>query len=230
MRGSRAYFPFPWKFRGELLTWRTAILKSFSELPQICGCEKYSIALRPLRSEVASTAKPGISWLILRPRLFLFCCPPEPKGLLSSTSWDSSKPCVDGAQLCPTLCDGVDCSPPGSSVHGILQARILGWVAVSYSKRSSWPRDRNTHLLYLLHWQVDSLPLGPLGFPLTKTLTSLIMGYSYPWSWEVGKSDKRAHLLFVGALPGSSTHHFTGHMQCFSYLLLHNKLSQSLAD
>ena len=35
------------------------------------------------------------------------------------------------AQSCPTLCDPVDCSPPGSFVHGILQARILGWVAIS---------------------------------------------------------------------------------------------------
>ena len=38
------------------------------------------------------------------------------------------------AQLCPTLCDPVDCSPPGSSVHGILQARILEWVAISFSR------------------------------------------------------------------------------------------------
>jgi len=36
----------------------------------------------------------------------------------------------------------MDCSPPGSSVHGILQARILEWVAISFSRRSSWPRDR----------------------------------------------------------------------------------------
>ena len=35
-----------------------------------------------------------------------------------------------------------DCSPPGSSVYGILQARILEWVAISFSKGSSWPRDR----------------------------------------------------------------------------------------
>ena len=40
-----------------------------------------------------------------------------------------------------TLCDPRDCSPPGSSVHGILQARILEWVAVSFSRGSSWPRD-----------------------------------------------------------------------------------------
>ena len=37
------------------------------------------------------------------------------------------------AQLCPTLCNPVDCSPPGSSVHGILQARMLEWAAISFS-------------------------------------------------------------------------------------------------
>ena len=41
------------------------------------------------------------------------------------------------AQLCPTLCDPVDCSPPGSSVRGIVQARILEWVAISYSREYS---------------------------------------------------------------------------------------------
>ena len=40
-----------------------------------------------------------------------------------------------------TLCDPMDCSPPGSSVHGILQARILEWVAISFSRGSSQPRD-----------------------------------------------------------------------------------------
>ena len=45
------------------------------------------------------------------------------------------------AQLCPTLCKPVVCSPLGSSVHGILQARILEWVAMPSSKGSSWPRD-----------------------------------------------------------------------------------------
>ena len=45
------------------------------------------------------------------------------------------------AQLCPTLCDPVDCSLSGSSVHGILQVRILEWVAISFSRGSSWPRD-----------------------------------------------------------------------------------------
>ena len=45
------------------------------------------------------------------------------------------------AQPCPTLCDPRDCSPPGSSVHGILQARILEWVAIPFSRGPSQPRD-----------------------------------------------------------------------------------------
>ena len=45
------------------------------------------------------------------------------------------------AQSCPTPCDPMDCSPPGSSVHGISQARILEWVAISFSRGFSRPRD-----------------------------------------------------------------------------------------
>ena len=45
------------------------------------------------------------------------------------------------AQSCLTLCDPMDCSLPGSSVHGIFQARILGWVAISFSRLSSQPRE-----------------------------------------------------------------------------------------
>ena len=45
-------------------------------------------------------------------------------------------------QSCPTLCDPMDCSLSGSSVHGILQAKILEWVAISFSRKSSQPRDR----------------------------------------------------------------------------------------
>ena len=51
---------------------------------------------------------------------------------LISHGWKSKWKLV--AQLCPTLCDPMDCSPPGSSVHGILQARVLEWVAISFSR------------------------------------------------------------------------------------------------
>ena len=46
------------------------------------------------------------------------------------------------AHSCPTLCDPMDCSQPGSSVHGILQARVLKWVAISFSRGSSRIRDQ----------------------------------------------------------------------------------------
>ena len=50
-------------------------------------------------------------------------------------------------QLCLTVCNPMDCSPPGSSVLGILQARILQWVAMPSSRESSQPRDR-IHISY----------------------------------------------------------------------------------
>ena len=61
--------------------------------------------------------------------------------------YEEMKVTVLVTQSCPTLCD-LDCSPPGSSVHGILQARILEWVAISFSRGSSWPRDWTPDLLH----------------------------------------------------------------------------------
>ena len=51
--------------------------------------------------------------------------------------------------LCPTPCDPKGYSPPGSSVHGLLRARILEWVAMPSSRRSSWPRDPTWSLMSL---------------------------------------------------------------------------------
>ena len=69
----------------------------------------------------------------------------------------SGKPKV--TQSCLTLCNPMDCSLPGSSVRGIFQARVLEWVAVSFSRRSSQPRDqpRSPSL------QADALPSEPPG-------------------------------------------------------------------
>ena len=64
-------------------------------------------------------------------------------------------------QSCPTVCDTMDCGLPGSSVHGTLQARILEWFAMPFSRESSWPRDWAQISYYLLHWQSGSLPLTP---------------------------------------------------------------------
>ena len=67
---------------------------------------------------------------------------------------------VKSLQSCLTLCDPMDCDPPGSSVYGIVQARILEWVAMASSRGSSPPRD-GTCVSCLLHWQAGSLPLAP---------------------------------------------------------------------
>ena len=64
---------------------------------------------------------------------------------------------------CVWLCNLMDCSLPGSFVHGISQARILEWVAISGFRGSSWPRAQKPLRLHLLNWQVDSLPLCHLG-------------------------------------------------------------------
>ena len=68
------------------------------------------------------------------------------------------------AQSYPILCDLMDCSPPGSSVHGVLQAGILEWVAISYCRGSCRARDR-THISCGSCTGADALPLSRLGSP-----------------------------------------------------------------
>ena len=67
-------------------------------------------------------------------------------------------------QSCLTLCDPVDNSPPSSSVHGILQARILEWVVTPFSRGSSQPRD-GTRVSCVSRTAGDSLPLSHQGCP-----------------------------------------------------------------
>ena len=62
--------------------------------------------------------------------------------------------------------DSVDCSPPGSCVHGILQARILKCVVKPFSRRTFQSKDRTLVSLCIWHWRVASLPLVPPGQPL----------------------------------------------------------------
>ena len=100
------------------------------------------------------------------------------------------------AQSCPTLCDPMDCSLPRSSLHVILQARVLEWVAISFSRGSSWPRDwtqvscipgrcfnlwATRHLLYI-----------QLFFSLEKAalllLFTLVLNNLLAWSKFSGKS------------------------------------------
>ena len=87
-------------------------------------------------------------------------------------------------QLCPTLCDPMDCSLSGFYVHGILQARILEWVAIFFSRESSQPRYRTqvscissrfftswaTREALHIRWNALNLMLFPVFFPLSSVL------------------------------------------------------------
>ena len=79
-------------------------------------------------------------------------------------------------QSCPTLCNPMDYSLPGSSVHRILQARILEWVAMLSSRGSSLPNDQ-TYVSCLLHWQVSSLLLAHLKSPISVPEVSKISNF-----------------------------------------------------
>ena len=111
--------------------------------------------------------------------------------------------CAKSIQLCLTLCDPMDCSPSGSSIHGILEARILEWVAVPSSRGSSQPRDQ-TLVSYvscidrqvLYHWRhlgslEHSIPLCYIPaivkteFVLQTSLIIWIPGLSTCSSFEV---------------------------------------------
>ena len=61
--------------------------------------------------------------------------------LLPIPTWSDLKVKVLAFQSCLTLCHPMDCSPPGSSIYRLFQANILEWVAIPFSRGSSWPRD-----------------------------------------------------------------------------------------
>ena len=92
------------------------------------------------------------------------CYKPRTVGFIGSqdVGWCLALVCVLVAQLCPTLCDAMDCGPPGSSGHRILQGRILEWVAISFSRGFSQPRKIKPGSFVL---QVHSLLSEPPGKP-----------------------------------------------------------------
>ena len=85
--------------------------------------------------------------------------------------------------MCPTLCAPLSCSPPGSSVHGIFQARIPEWVAISSSREFSKPRDQ-------IRASCVSCIAGrffttePPGKPKCFTCISLISSHNNPQRWD----------------------------------------------
>ena len=105
----------------------------------------------------------------------------------------ASSPCVCAKAVlsCPTLCNPTACSPPGSSVHRILQARILGWVAISSSRESSWLRDW-TQVSYIsctgrqvsitrATWEAFYVPRGSIIPNKLRTLSYQMHPTSFRW-------------------------------------------------
>ena len=86
-------------------------------------------------------------------------------------------------ELCLTLCDAVDCSLPGSSVHGILQARILEWVAISFSRRSSRPRDRTWVSRMASRFLASKPPTGTKKSESSSGKKRSNMGFLCPYSF-----------------------------------------------
>ena len=80
------------------------------------------------------------------------------------------------AQLCPTLRDPMDCSPSSPSVHGFLQAKILEWIVILFSKGSSWPRDQTR----VSRLQAVSLPCAPPGKPINKYISPPFWAFLLP--------------------------------------------------
>ena len=90
--------------------------------------------------------------------------------------------CAQLLQSCLILCDSTDYSPPGSSVCGTFQARMLEWVAMSFSRDSSRPRDR-THVSCSPALQVESLPTEPLFYRAWQKYLVFIIGTLGIYCW-----------------------------------------------
>ena len=93
-------------------------------------------------------------------------------------------------QWCITLCNPMECGLPGSSVHGILQARILEWVAMPLLQGIFPTQGLNPGLLCLLHWQAGSLPLvlpgkpGKNSYRVKISNTHKSMNLMSKWMWH----------------------------------------------
>ena len=138
---------------------RNSALESLLLLPSLPACfwktsirdsmhRSVSIGLDTFAMSERSEAR-GCEWGAARRALKTFIehllfaehCTKSSMFIISRNPHNSSVRCVC-VQLCLTLCNPRDCNPQGSSVHGIFQTRILEWVAISYSRGSSWPRNQ----------------------------------------------------------------------------------------
>ena len=111
--------------------------------------------------------------------------------------------------LCLTLCDPMDCSLLGSSVHGILQAWILEWVAIPFSRRSSWPRDRTQFSCFFCIagrfftiWATrEDLIKEKIEIASNNTeIFSLIIKIDFKWLINIISLEKLKHVIVQGEI------------------------------
>ena len=129
-------------------------------------------------------------------------------------------------QSCLTLCVPMDHSPPGSSIHGILQARILQWVAMPSSRGSSQPRDWTQVSLCLLHWQAGSLPLAPSGKPNGLYQIELFLRVSQVALVVKNLPANAGDLRDMGSIPGLGRSPGEGHGNPLQYSCLENPMDR----
>ena len=113
-------------------------------------------------------------------------------------------------QSCPTLCDPMDCSPPGSSVHGIFLARILEWVAMPSSRGSSRPRDW-THVSYISYTVskfFTTEPPGKQGGKLVKVAVA-VLSPNCPGKTRQATSSERVSMFQAWLRIASLSRHFS---------------------
>ena len=125
-------------------------------------------------------ADSGIFRMVIVPKDHIFSSREKPdRGL--HPRWFASVHVCSVPQLCPTLHDPLDCRPPGSSVCGISQARILEWVGIPFFRGTFLTQGSNPCLARLLQRQADSLPLSHLG--------SLVCPpKALKWVWEAAEA------------------------------------------
>ena len=103
------------------------------------------------------------------------------------------------AQSCPTLHDPMDCSPTGSSVHGIFQARVLEWVAIAFSNSYTAAAAKLLQSCPTLFDSIDGSPPGSTvpGILQARTLEWVAISFSNAWEWKVKSKSFSRVLLFV---------------------------------
>ena len=132
----------------------------------------------------------------------------------------------------------MNCSPPGASIHGILPARILEWVVVSFSRGSSRPRDQihvsGIGLWVLYHWatrenKTSNLPPQRQGaqgiYRVTNEAWPDGLRYGLPW-WLSGKEIHPANARDVGSIPGLGWSPGEGNGNPLQYSCLENPMNR----